>query len=145
MPRESVSTRAHRCLRRLQRFTRGTEVLSLARVPSELEKALREGEAIVGAYQNTEPRGGELLVLTEEAVLVESSSGHFERIPFTSIARVETPESKQLDSLQIDLTSGEARILRVLGGGGETRDVFAFLRFFDRVLADLTTVDESHQ
>jgi len=123
----------------------GTEVLSLARVPRELEKALRKGETIVGAYQNTEPRGGALLVLTEEAVLIESASGNFERIPFRSIAMVERPESKQVESLRLSLSSGETRILPVVGGDERTKDAFAFLQFFDRVLADLANVEQSHQ
>jgi hypothetical protein len=132
MTSPTVKSRAHRALRQLPRFT--SQEADLVRYANVLR--LGEEEEIVGAYQNPEN--------LPKCDVVISSMGLYligdevtESLPFSEILSATGPTEKtQADRLVLELRGGRSIGLPILGGDERFRDVFAVLRFLDRVIAD---------
>jgi hypothetical protein len=128
----STASRARRCLVGLERYhSQSTSDLAL---PPDLP--LEPQEAVIGVYLNNPPTFGGALVIVESGLLVEDG-GRWRRVPFRSMVRALFPEGKvDIRHLDLALSDGSVVRLRIEGGTGRFLDVFSFVRFFDRVLAD---------
>jgi hypothetical protein len=130
----TVRSRVWRILRRLKSFQLDGNGGSLARedLPAE--------EAVLGVYLNEPPFLKKAIVVTAEALLVESEGG-WAPIHYASIAQVVCPEVRPLPrELRLVLHDGSTVNLPVLGGTERASDVFEFVRFLDRILSDRQAV-----
>jgi hypothetical protein len=97
---------------------------------------LAQGEAPLGIYLNDQPSTKDAIVITTASLILGEEDG-WRTVPYTSIARVLTPDSKtDVHGLHLALDDGKTIWLPVRGGTEKTFDAFEFLRFINRVLED---------
>ncbi len=128
----SVKSRVARTLRGLRRFIADPTVLD------EYAGRLRTAAGdVLGVYQNPDGVPVSRIVVTSRGLYLIGEQG--ERfLAFDDIANVAGPAQKvQAGDLELSLKSGESIDLPIRGGDQQFRDVFEFLRFLDRVIADL--------
>jgi hypothetical protein len=126
-------------LSRVKRVLCGLSRFNLFASPAPLPPAklsLAEGEEPLGIYYNEEFSISQAIVITSQSLHLESG-GMWQRLPYSSIAKVVTPESKvDIRGLRLLSRDGIEVWLPVLGGTEKTSDAFEFLRFINRVIAD---------
>ena len=127
MTKTTVESRAHRILKRIDRFVETTSNPDAAFV-------LESGERVLGAYQNS-PGAGDVYFTT---LSVKFGLRTEHTVRYADIASVDVgPGKADADHLLIHHRSGETLRLPVDGGHGKARDAFEVQRFLLRVVDDL--------
>jgi len=135
----SVISRAKRTLRPLNHFRFFDDQGSS--IPSGLP--LLENETPIGIYLNDLQSFKEAVTITSRALILESE-GTWKPISYASIAKAVTPTTKRdVQDLTLLLHDGSTVSIPIRGKARQTSDVFEFLRFLDRVLADQGQLDQN--
>jgi hypothetical protein len=127
-----VKSRAHRCLKLVDRFSWDEQ--DLFRWSAELP--LGQHEEVIGAYRNP---GGELpVVVVTSCRLFLSSSSELASVEFVDIESVELVESDKdsAANLLLRLRTGDGVVVPFAGRDGKLRDVYSFMHFLDRLPTD---------
>jgi hypothetical protein len=128
----SVRSRVHRILRSMGNF-----YMLPGDVPTPDDLPFQAGEIAIGAYLNNPPLLAGSIFVTDYSLIVPSPEGAWMRMPYDSIVKPLTPPEKlNVHDLCVLLRNGESACFPVTGGSGRCSDVFEFIRFLDRVLAD---------
>ena len=123
--------RAHRTLRGYARYHHCVDETDHC-----AQYAKRVTEPLIGVYENPQEAGAPTIAITEDALYV-LEAGDPERIAFDDITSTQAPPEKaDASEIRVALVDGSFRVLRICGGEGQFRDLYDFLRFLDRVLAD---------
>ena len=130
----SVKSRLHRSLLGVPGFSTEPEAVR-ARAT---EFSFAPQEELLGVYTNPEPAD-----VPQQQLAITSRGLHWIRdgrviqVCYRDIAAVNGPHSKSDSTgLTLTLTDGRTEALPIEGQHDAFRDVFPFLRFLDRVLAD---------
>ncbi|MDZ4259569.1 MAG: hypothetical protein U0974_09130 [Gemmatimonadales bacterium] len=135
MPNISVASRALRSLGDVGRFRFVSDCDGRLEQIQILDTAQGHGTAI-GLYENPPGVDPEHVVVTDQALgCVEANQERW--LLFDEIASTHGPTDKVLDDvITVVMKSGIRTPLRIAGGDGRFKDVFSFVRFIDRVMAD---------
>lgn len=127
----SVKSRAHRILGHLTTYT--TES---SRVQEFAAKARISLDQLIGVYVNADARLKAMLISKDAVHLIENGD-EVHSVPYALIERIDGPVEKvDSDEITLHLKNGIVHVLPITARRGKFKDVFAFVRFFDRVVAD---------
>jgi hypothetical protein len=127
----TVKSRAHRILRSLTTYS--TEP---SKIHEFAEKAGISSDQLIGVYVNADARLQAMLI-SKDAVHLIKNRDEVYSIPYTLIERIDGPVEKvNSDEVTLHLKNGIAHVLPITARRGKFKDVFAFVTFFDRVMAD---------
>lgn len=127
----TVASRAHRILKKLDRFEYG----SLVKMDASYDLLARD-KVILGVYRGDS--WNQDIVFTEDDVIFTELDGRQPRaIRYSIIQAVEypLPASDAID-LKLHLIDASIVLIRIVGRQGNYRDVFEMGRFFSRVAED---------
>lgn len=124
----NIASRVHRTLEDLKWFTPGTESKPFV---------LLDDEKMLGKYgvrdENHQPEIG----ISDRGIHFQIY-GKETFVPFEKIKRAEAAgEKTETTGVNLTLIDGSMIFLPIIGGEGRFRDAWSFVRFFDRVIADL--------
>jgi hypothetical protein len=137
---EILRSRVHRILKRMSKYQTATDSYSQLRREGY---AFREGEEILGVYENSDAITDNIIVTTFGLLIF--SNGDWKRIDYADMRKANAPTDHHTDksvakrtaeNIELQLRSGEVVEFIVTGGTDRTRDVWSFLRFMDRVIGD---------
>ena len=136
---ERIGSRAHRILKPLANYRAIDEGgVGLANGLSETI-VLHNNERVLGIYENPAHGQQKTVVVTTRGVHVVVG-GNYQALAYSQIDHVETPRSGEKHSfgeLVVTCRSGDNVIIPIEGGQGRLRDAWEFLRFLNRVVADI--------
>ena len=128
----SVKSRAHRILRNLRSYSSSAK--DLEAFASRIVPAT--GRELVGVYFNPPSAAVQAVLISSDALHLIADD-EVTAVPFAAIQRIEgPPEKTHASAVSIQLKDGTSRIVPILGGDDRFRDVFPFMTFLDRVVAD---------
>ena len=139
--RRPAYSRAHRSFRGLSRFEFARQDSS--RIADFDDVIDAHGiDQIIGIYVDPETAGRSAIVVSEDGLLIvdrpTSKWVRFDEIAST----VSQPMEEMSSEIRLILQDGSVAVLSVTGRNGRFRDVFAFIRFLDRVLDDIAPSGE---
>ena len=94
-------------------------------------------DPLIGVYENPSGTEPSVIAISEQA-LYWRASATVQRVDFSSLRAVHVPDSFEktsLAELQLELRDGSRTTLHIDGGDGKFRDIYEFIRFFNRVIA----------
>ena len=128
----SIAGRAHRALRGMSRYSSIKNDVP-HRCDERLLALVREGESLIGYYDNSNSRSGQILVTDQGLLVLEEDAA--DRLDYSEITGILTPETKNVRHLDIHLSGGRTVALPIRGGDGQIRDAFSFLTFLRHAVA----------
>lgn len=134
----SVKSRAHRILKHLGAYSSSAKDLEkfAGRILPEVNREL------LGVYFNPPSATVEAIVVSDAGLhLIEKEE--VTTIPFVAIRKIKgPPEKMEASVLNIQLKDGRSQEVPILAGNERFKDVFEFMRFLARVVADQNETDD---
>jgi hypothetical protein len=128
----SVKSRAHRILKDLRSYS--SAVSDLETFASRI--GATSGRELLGVYLNPPSTTVQAVVISSDALHLITKD-EVTTLPFAAIKGIEgPPEKADASAVNIQLKDGGSRLVPILGGHDRFRDVFPFMTFLDRVVAD---------
>jgi len=94
-------------------------------------------EKLYGFYENAVGKVDDILLFTDQG-MYWLNSGNWIRLRYSDIRSTEWPKEEKMDAKELSLNTRSGQLqIPILGGTEHTRDLFSFMRFFDRVIEDL--------
>jgi hypothetical protein len=131
-PKLGAAVFVHRTLRHVRAFkAMGSDL------PAKVFGKVPDGQTVLGIYENVQGSLEDCVVVTDRSVLLHTG-GKLEEIRYSDIASTTwTPECKQeACALRVTMRDGIVKLLPLRGRNGRFADVFEFVRFMNRVVAD---------
>jgi hypothetical protein len=132
-----AKSRAKRILAHLSQYE---DLTTSAAPPAWLDDlAPGEKETLLGVYHNA-PGAPDDSIVVSDAGLCVWRNGSWDSLRYADIAAIESPvaaEKHRVDQLTVHMVDGRSMTLPVRGGDAKLRDAWAFVRFLNRVVADL--------
>ncbi len=135
----SVASRAHRALRKLPQYR---TVASGDDIHASLSRQiiLREGETVVGVYENSPGQLDRCVVVTSEGLHIHRGPS-WQVVSYREILYVDFPGGEKtldVDEVFVRLASGRTLCVPISGGDPSigSRDAASFLTFLMRVAED---------
>ena len=134
---EILRSRVHRILKKVSRYQ---PVSDRYESQLKLEKyLLREGEEIIGAYENSDDIRKNIIITTI-GILIFSGNGwksiDYDHILRTNIQLDSNNDKRTAEKINFQLQSGAEVGILISGGDDRTRDAWSFLHFMMRVIRD---------
>jgi hypothetical protein len=130
-----VKSRAHRTLRRMARYTFDTNDIRSLQTKYGINDS--SAEQLVGAYRNDPCDDVECVILTDQSLWLCGAHGNT-RLRYTHIKGVLSSDSTDVHYCDIETRKGDIVRIPIVGGEGNIRDVFEFIRFIMRVIDDIS-------
>lgn len=129
--KEFIKSKVHRVFKNIERFKTASPSLVM-------KLSLEKDEEVLGIYENYLGIEFESIVITTLGLYLLGEKSVLS-IKYSEIAGISSPQTKDDNKLLITLKNGNIATLQILGGNGQFRDIFSFLRFLNRVIEHLAS------